>query len=210
MCGPAPTGWGAPNTRVVGSTERIVSSVSLTTSSGLVGPFGGGAAMTSGGLPTSMVPDSVDAFRLAIATAWADGEPSAAMTVSEFGAAPTARGARSRGTVAATAAAPIGTTDSVWSSRLAVTAYSPANGSGACRPKACWRGSGVGAGPPGATAVDWAVAAAPLEGAAAVASAVAAADGVAAGADAGCGPAAGLPQAAASAMAATRAMAIHR
>jgi hypothetical protein len=93
------------------------------------------------------VPDSELALRLASASWRADGAPSAAKTVSELGAAPIAFGARSSWTVVATAAAPIGTTDNVWSSMFAVTAYSPASGSGECSPNACWRGSGVGIGP---------------------------------------------------------------
>ena len=56
-------------------------------------------------------------------------------------------GARSRWTVVATAAAPIGMTDSVWSPMFAVTAYSPASGNGAWRPNADCRGSSVGTGP---------------------------------------------------------------
>src|SRR5919199_1005581 len=59
----------------------------------------------------------------------------------------------------------MGTTDSVWSSALAVTAYSPASGSGACVANACCWGFGVGAGAPAgcvaaaATVVGCAVAA---------------------------------------------------
>src|SRR5579864_2845083 len=94
-CGPAPNGSGAPTASVVGSIARMVLSASLTTSTGPTGLLGGGAVTSSGCEPTSIVPDSLLASRLATARSWADGSPSAANTVSELGAAPTARGARS-------------------------------------------------------------------------------------------------------------------
>src|SRR5919202_5619571 len=152
-CGPAPNCRGAPSPFEPGSTERIVLSDSLTTTSGPPTLAGGGAATCSGSLPMSMVPDSVLAFRLATATSRVDAALPTTSTVSELGAAPTARGARSSCTVVATAAAPIGTTDRLWSSILAVTAYSPESGSGECNPNACCCGFGVGAGPAGSGSV---------------------------------------------------------
>src|SRR5438270_1585822 len=146
-CGPAPSSSAGPRAWLAGSTDRMVLSASLTTSTGPVGLFGDGAAISWAWVPTSSVPDSLLAFRLASATVWASGEPSAASTLSELGAAPTAAGATSSWTVVATAAAPIGMTDSVWSSMFAVTAYSPARGNGAWRPNADCRGSTVGTGP---------------------------------------------------------------
>ncbi|HET6315743.1 MAG TPA: hypothetical protein VFG86_04750 [Chloroflexota bacterium] len=59
---------------------------------------------------------------------------SATSARSELGAALTCPGATSSGTVATTLAMPIGTTVSVRSSWLAVTAYSPESGSGARKP----------------------------------------------------------------------------
>ena len=128
---------------------RSVSSALLTASSGPIGYVGDGAPIELVGLPTSSVPDSLLELRLATATVCDASEPSAAMTMSELGAAPMATGARSSCTVVATAAAPIGTTLKVRSSTLPVTAYSPARGRGAWSPKACWFGLGVGAGAAG-------------------------------------------------------------
>src|SRR5919202_968506 len=152
-CGPAPNCRGAPSPFEPGSTERIVLSDSLTTTSGPPTLAGGGAATCSGSLPMSMVPDSVLAFRLATATSRVDAALPTTSTVSELGAAPTVRGARSSCTVVATAAAPIGTNERLWSSVLAVTAYSTDRGSGECNPNACCCGFGVGAGPDGAGTV---------------------------------------------------------
>src|SRR5207244_1493434 len=88
---------------------------------------------------------------LAMASACPDDDPSAARTVSEFGTAPMVDGARSSWTVPATLAAPIGTTDNVWSSRLAVTAYSPASGNKARNPPGCCTADGVVTGAGAAT-----------------------------------------------------------
>jgi hypothetical protein len=126
--GPVPSSTACSSAWLFGSTERILWSGSLTTSSGPAPLLGDGPATISGVVSTSILPDSELAFRLATAMLCADG--SATRTVSELGAAPMKRGARSSWTVVATAAAPTGTTERVWSSTLAVTAYSPASGNG--------------------------------------------------------------------------------
>src|SRR5690349_16752158 len=178
-CGPAASCTGGPTVCELGSTGRMVLSASLTISSWPFEPLSGGVPRAPVGLPPSMVPFCALLFRLATARLLLLGAESAASTMSELGAAPTEPGARSSCTVVATAAAPIGTTDSEWSSWLAVTANSPCRGRALCMPPACcWPGAGVGAGAAGA----------PVN--AGVAAALASWPGVAWAAPAGCGVAA--------------------